>query len=86
MCLPVSCIKFVLSFFAAVTLIIGIAGIVAGSIEIARISDKGAFDDGFNPATVAPAMMLGIGILALIVGIIGLVGSSRKNRCCLCIY
>jgi len=30
--------------------------------------------------------MLGTGIIALFVGIVGLVGSSRKSKCCLCIY
>lgn len=86
MCLPVSCIKYTLSFFAAITLLIGIGGIVAGSIELAHISGTVNFDEGWNPAEVAPALMLGVGIIALFVGIIGLVGSSRKNRCCLCIY
>lgn len=48
MCLPVSCLKFILSFFAAITLIIGLAGIIVGSIELARI---GHVDFAtFNPA------------------------------------
>lgn len=30
--------------------------------------------------------MIGLGVIALIIGIVGIVGAKTRNKCCLCIY
>mmetsp|Transcript_873 Transcript_873/g.141 ORF Transcript_873/g.141 Transcript_873/m.141 type:complete len:84 (-) Transcript_873:829-1080(-) len=79
-----SCLKYVLSFFSFITVVIGLAGIIGGVIEMVKVGDVNW--GTFNVTTATPKIMLGTGIVALIVGIIGIVGSVKKNNCCLCIY
>lgn len=80
----VSCLKYTLSFFAIITTIVGIAGIVIGSIELARL---GHIDfSSLSSAQYTGFILLGTGILAFLIGLVGVVGSKKKSSCCLCIY
>jgi len=85
MCLPLSCIKHVLSFFAFITILIGIAGLISGSIYWAKFNGHLDFDS-FNPTTISTILLLGTGIMAIFIGITGMVGAKKKSKCCLCIY
>lgn len=84
MCCSTGFLKFLLGFFTFITLGVGIAGIVFGSIELAHIGHI-EFTE-FNPAEISGALMVGIGVIALFVGTVGLCGTSKKSKCCLCIF
>lgn len=41
---------------------------------------------GWSWGMVLSGIVLGIGILTIAVAIFGIVGSSKRNKCCLCMY
>jgi len=83
-CMSVGCLKSILGFFTFLTLAVGLGGVVFGIIVL--IKSSGVEMPTWNPEEVTGGILLGFGILVLLIGIIGIYGSSKKSKCCLCIF
>lgn len=83
-CLSVGCLKSMLGFFTFLTLAVGIGGIVFGIIVL--VDSSGVSMPTWNPEEITGGILLGFGLLASLVGGVGIYGSSKKSKCCLCIF
>jgi hypothetical protein len=84
MFLPLGCLKFYVSFVAAITLIIGILAIVGTSITLVKskndLSNINSNTSGVIGVALAP------GILLTLAGLMGIIGGCKKVGAAICIF
>ena len=86
MCLPLKCLKCWVTFSAVLCLILGVVAAIVAGVQMSGVAKDHLPEQFANMASGATYAFLAFGILLILIGIAGIIGSIKNIDCCLHIY